>query len=358
MVRPVSPRPGGFTPVILSIVPILQEPLMRNGKELLIASREFAQEVRWRSWWYLGSTTVLWLLAMALTVWLPWYLCLPLSVVIGLLAVRMFVIYHDYMHGAILRRSLGARILLTAFGYVSLNPPKNWRHSHDDHHRNNCKTFGAALGSFPIMTVEQYAAASTAQRIGYRISRHPLTIALGYFTSFLWSMTLCPMLRNPVQSYQSILSIAAHGAVYVGFALISWKLLCFAWILPLLIAGALGSYLFYAQHNFPGIERAPRPKQWDYVHAALRSSSFMRMSKLMHWFTGNIGYHHVHHLNHKIPFYRLPEAMAKIGELRSPTTTSLHPVDIFRCLRLKLWDSTNERLLTYKQARFSASLGA
>ena len=323
---------------------------MRNGKQLLIASRPFANEVRWKSWWYLGSTLVLWLSMIASIFLLPWYLCLPISLIVGLLNVRLFVIYHDFMHGAILRHSRLGGGLLTLFGFLTLNPPKQWQHSHDDHHRNNCKTFGAALGSFPIMTVEQYATATRGQRVGYWISRHPITIALGYFTSFVWSMSLYPVLRDPRNNIQGVLAILLHASIYVVLGMFSLKALCFAWMIPLLVAGALGSYLFYAQHNFPGIERCP-PSHWDYVHAALRSSSFMQMSRLMHWFTGNIGYHHVHHLNHKIPFYRLPEAMSKIGELRSPTKTSLHPADIVRCLKLKLWDSANERLLTYKQAR-------
>ena len=91
-------------------------------------------------------------------------------------------------------------------------------------------------------------------------------------------------------------------------------------------------------------------REWDYIFAALHSSSYIRMSRLMCWFTGNIGYHHVHHLNSKIPFYRLPEAMAAIKELQAPVTTSLRPRDIFACLRLKLWDPVTEQHVPWKQA--------
>jgi omega-6 fatty acid desaturase (delta-12 desaturase) len=110
---------------------------------------------------------------------------------------------------------------------------------------------------------------------------------------------------------------------------------------------AFGAYLFYAQHNFPAVELRDEA-EWSYVHAALHSSSFIRMGRLMRWFTGNIGYHHVHHLNARIPFYRLPEAMAGIAELQSPRDTSLALRDVAACLRLKLWDRDQNRLVPFE----------
>src|SRR5439155_7141085 len=106
---------------------------------------------------------------------------------------------------------------------------------------------------------------------------------------------------------------------------------------------ALGSYLFYAQHNFPGA-RFQEGDAWDYTAAALTGSSYIAMNPVLRWFTGNIGYHHVHHLNAGIPFYRLPEAMAQMEELQSPGVTTLSPLGVYRCLRLKLWDPEGQRL--------------
>jgi omega-6 fatty acid desaturase (delta-12 desaturase) len=107
-----------------------------------------------------------------------------------------------------------------------------------------------------------------------------------------------------------------------------------------------GSYLFFAQHNFPGVWLASH-REWSYVNSALHSSSYLCTGRVMSWFTGNIGYHHVHHLNAKIPFYRLPEAMAALEELQSPPTTSLSLRDIAACLRLKLWDPAAGRLVNW-----------
>ena len=120
-------------------------------------------------------------------------------------------------------------------------------------------------------------------------------------------------------------------------------------ILPHFIATAIGSYLFYAQHNFPSVSFSDHSR-WTYERAAFESSSFLVTGRIMAWFTANIGYHHLHHLNPRIPFYRLPEAVAGIPELQTPKTTSLRPAEILRCLRLKLWDPEANRMIGLREA--------
>ena len=145
----------------------------------------------------------------------------------------------------------------------------------------------------------------------------------------------------------------AHGglvAVLWGFA--GFDVLLFAFLLPYAIASAAGAYLFFAQHNFPGMRIVP-VEEWTHYRGALESSSVMKLGPIMRWFTGNIGYHHVHHLNSLIPFYRLPEAMAAIPELQQPIATSLRPRDVFACLRLNLWDPRNQKLVSYREAKKS-----
>jgi omega-6 fatty acid desaturase (delta-12 desaturase) len=110
------------------------------------------------------------------------------------------------------------------------------------------------------------------------------------------------------------------------------------------VACCLGGYLFYAQHNFPDMHLQPRDK-WTFTRAALESSSYMETGPILGWLSGNIGYHHVHHLNPTIPFYRLPEAMAAVPELQHPGKTSLRPADVLACLRLKLWDPALGRMV-------------
>ena len=121
-------------------------------------------------------------------------------------------------------------------------------------------------------------------------------------------------------------------------------------VIPMVVASGMGSYLFYAQHNYPSVE-LKIGRDWSHVQAALKSSSYIRMSRLFHWFTANIGYHHIHHLNHNIPFYKLPKAMAAIKELKNPGMTSLLPWDVYKCLRLKLWDVERNKLVAFAFAR-------
>jgi omega-6 fatty acid desaturase (delta-12 desaturase) len=181
----------------------------------------------------------------------------------------------------------------------------------------------------------------------YRLSRHPLTILFGYFTIFVYGFLISSFLRNPKKNWGSLTTLLGHlAAVALIATLGSWSAVLFGYFLPLFVALAAGGYLFYAQHNFPDMHIEPR-ETWSYTGAALESSSYMEFGPVMAWFTGNIGYHHVHHLNPTIPFYRLPEAMAGIPELRNPHTTHLTPRGIAECFRLKLWDSRAGHMVGY-----------
>ena len=326
---------------------------LREGRPLARESRKFAVEHRARSWWCFLSTMV----ALAAAVFVaavdgPWVLRIGASVLAALLHVRLFVIYHDYLHDAILRSSRIADAFFRIYGLLSLSPASVWRETHDHHHRNNLRRFGLdSVGSFPVMTTEAYRRARPLSRFLYRVARHPLTILSGYVTVFFWGFCLQPLLTNPRRHVDAIVALVVHvGTAVILTMAMGIDSLLFAFVVPSIIASALGAYLFYAQHNCPGV-KLRAGSDWDYVFAALRSSTFIDMSRAMHYFTANIGYHHVHHLNHHIPFYRLPEAMAAIPALQSPCTTSLWPTEIVRCLRLKLWDVEKDRLVTFAEAR-------
>jgi omega-6 fatty acid desaturase (delta-12 desaturase) len=319
---------------------------MRTSKELLVATRPFARDQPWRSWWHLGSTlfALVSFILLATLDW-PWYARLPFSIGAGLVLVRFFILFHDHQHGAILRKSRVARAIMVLFGLFSLNPSSVWRRSHDHHHRHNSKNFCPNVGSFPLLTVESYQAASWRERLMYRIARNPLTMVFGYLTVFALGMCVVPLLRNPRRHFDAALSLVAHfGFGWFAFANVTDMLL--AWTIPFAIGSGIGVYLFFAQHNFPGV-RLQTGEKWDYVFSALHSSSYIAMGPVLSWFTGNIGYHHIHHLNSHIPFYRLPEAMRALEELQTPTTTSLAPHDVLACLRLKLWDPDASKLVPW-----------
>jgi acyl-lipid omega-6 desaturase (Delta-12 desaturase) len=315
---------------------------MLQGKQLILATKPFTSEIRSKSWYVTLSTLSLLLLSLAGTIFLPYlFLRIASSILAGLLLVRMFVIYHDYQHHTILHRSRAAEVIMTIFGIYMLAPASIWKRSHDHHHKHNSKLFSASIGSFQIATKEKYQSLSRKERISYLTVRHPITISLGYFSMFIVGMCYNSFVKNPKKHWDSLLALILHAVAAVCiFIFVGWQAWLMAFFIPFLLAFGLGSYLFYAQHNFPGVKFCCNT-EWAYEKAALESSSYMVMSPVMAWFTANIGYHHIHHLNSRIPFYRLPEVMKKIPELQQCKTTSLHPKDVISCLKLKVWDQQN-----------------
>jgi len=321
----------------------------RTGKELLLATKPFAIDSTARSWWYLLSTAALLAAAFSGTFFnfhgAGKVVC---SVLAGLLMLRMFVIYHDQQHHAILPRSRVAEVLMRIYGIFTLSPSSIWRSSHNHHHNHNSKLRGAHIGSFPIMTKKHFERLTGGKRFKYLFMRHPLTILCGYVFIFLFGMCVYPFYNSPSKHYDSLIAFIVHVVlatlVIVFLGVEAWIL---TMLVPYFIAMAFGSYLFYAQHNFPGVSFSDNAG-WTYEKAAMTSSSFMKMNGLLAWVTANIGYHHVHHLNSRIPFYRLPETMKALPELQVVKTTSLNPTEVWRCLRLKVWDVTSQEMVGLK----------
>jgi acyl-lipid omega-6 desaturase (Delta-12 desaturase) len=328
----------------------LQPRSMRSNRNLLIASKVYSNEIRWLSWWHFLSTFALYFCTLAIACSsLPILVRFISSIASGLLVVRLFIIYHDFHHGAILRKSWIASLILNLYGLLVLSPGSVWRGSHEHHHKHNSKGTGINPGSFPLMSAEEYRTANSLKRIQYIASRHWLTIMLGYLTIFLYGMSIRPFISNPKRHWDAGLAVVLHVGLLAAVGSFGVWTLLFSLIVPLTVACGLGSYLFYAQHNFPAC-RLHHRDTWTHADAALSSSSYIEMNWFMQYCTGNVGFHHVHHLNAKIPFYRLPEAMKALPELQSPGKTTLHPFEIFRCLRLNVWDTTQRRLVALQDA--------
>ena len=323
----------------------------RTGPDLVRATRTFSRESRAHSWWAVGSTLAIIVVLLALTAIAPWWpVQLVGSVFCALMFVRMFVIYHDYLHGAILKGSPTARVIMHVFGTLALTPPRVWKHSHNFHHRHNMQIETSSVGSFPVYTVEMWRQSSFWSRVGYRLTRHPLAILLGYVTVFVYEMCIGSFLADPRKNWDAGLALLLHGVIITLLWIFAGPtVLLFTVFLPYTLAATFGVYLFYSQHNFEGVYIQPT-EEWTHARASLKSSSFMKFGPIMNWFTANIGYHHIHHLNPMIPFYRLPEAMKHTPELQNPIVTTLRPSSVLKCLRLKLWDPDNRRMVSFKAA--------
>lgn len=328
---------------------------MRSQKELLLASKPYIHEDRSRSWVETIITLAGLVTCFSITL-LNVHLAVRIAaaLLLSLFYVRMFIIYHDYQHHAILQSSPMATLLMRAFGIFILAPEGIWKRSHDHHHTHNSKLTIHGIGSYPTISTERFFKLSkTDQRI-YLLNRHPLTVIFGYITLFIYWLNVKSFAESPRKHIDSLAALIFHFAAGIAIAyFFGVTTLLITWILPFFLAFAIGSYLFYCQHNFPEA-RFCENEEWEYTNAAMASTSFMVMPPVLQWFTGNIGFHHVHHLNSKIPFYRLPETMAAIPELQVVSKTSWNPVEIYKCLRLKLWDPGKGRMVTMAEAVFNS----
>ena len=230
-----------------------------------------------------------------------------------------------------------------------ITPPNIWKRSHDHHHNHNAKLFSASIGSFPIMTRQKFMEATKNERMVYLAIRSPINMFFAYFTTFMFGMCISSFMSSPRRHWDSLVVLILHfsiGAfIWIEFSFLTFFLTFF---LPFFLSQMLGAYLFYAQHNFPGVVFR-KNAEWSYTDAALESSSYMKLNPFMQWVTANIGFHHIHHLNSKIPFYRLPEAMAAIPELQEAKVTTLKPSAIIACLKLKVWDAEQNKMIGFDE---------
>lgn len=325
---------------------------LRTGKALIQATRPYAEDDRARSMFHVVTTFVILTGLIAVSAMaFPWPVRLATSIVAGMVTVRTFILYHDYLHHAILRKSRAADLIFKFFGLLVLVPSRVWKQTHNHHHTHNARLHGSHIGSFEVMTTQAWHRASFGRKLSYRMSRSALTIALGYLTVFGFGMCVCSLLRSPRRNWDSAVALVLHVALVVTTTILFGPAMTlFTIIIPITVACAMGSYLFYVQHNFEGVKYLARD-EWTYAEAALESSSYLKTNRVMEWFSGNIGYHHVHHLNPLVPFYRLPEAMDGIPELQDPMTATLTPRAIYRSFRLNLWDTAKGRMVAYSESK-------
>src|SRR2546425_5520995 len=259
---------------------------MRTGPELFFATKHYARDSSAKSWWCILSTTILLGAALTGTLW-NFHLVAKIvcSILAGLLILRLFVIYHDQQHHAILPRSRLAEALMRLFGIYALTSSSIWRSSHNYHHNHNSKLRGSHIGSFPIMTRLQYLKSSRAKRFKYQFIRHPLTILFGYVFMFIYGMCINPFLNDPRKHFDCLIALVVHILIGIAITLLfGWQALLLAQTIPHFIADGIGTYLFYAQHNFPDVSFSDTAG-WTYEKAALESSSFLKTNRLMAWFT-------------------------------------------------------------------------
>ena len=277
-------------------------------------------------------------------------LVLALAIPAAGFLVRTFIVFHDCAHGSFTPWRRVNTWLGVACGVIVYTPFHRWRYEHAVHHASAGDLDRRGRGDVATLTVAEYAGRSRGQRAGYRLMRNPLVL-LG--VAPLWSLMIEPRLV-PAWARERFgrTIIATDVAVFALLgglcALFGWRAVLLVQLTPALLAGSVGIWLFYVQHQFEDVYWEHK-EQWSYAASALRGSSHLRLPKVLQFFTGNIGLHHVHHLSARIPNYNLQRA--------HDDNPIFHDVRVLgfweavRALRLKLYDERSGRLVTFAQAR-------
>jgi len=295
---------------------------------------------------------LLWILMWAALwlghVWLYVFLLIPAAAFL----LRLFMIQHDCGHGAFLRSRRANDVVGRVIGVLTLTPYDYWRRTHAAHHAGAGNLDRRGMGDVATLTVGEYQTRSKWSRFCYRLYRHPLVMfGLGpFYLFFVQNRVPIGLMQAGRQPWISTILTNAGIASLAGAAI--WLIGIFPFLLlyvPVgILAGSVGVWLFYIQHQFEETLWV-ESEDWNAQDAALHGSSHYDLPIILRWFTANIGIHHVHHLVSRIPYYRLPEVMRDYPFLRDVSRLTL--LQSFRCVRLVLWDETRRRLISFVEMR-------
>jgi len=308
-----------------------------------------------RSLFQLLSTSLLFFASWALMAWslgVSYWLTLLLALPTAGLLIRLFIIQHDCGHGAFFRSHKLNNTVGFLLGILTLTPYHYWRRCHAVHHATSGDLDRREMGDITTLTVQEYLALSPWRRLRYRTYRNMFVLlVVGPFFEFALRQRL--PLDAPLSWKREWVSILGTnlGIAAILFALAKTiGLGAFALVHTpvLLISGGLGIWLFYVQHQFEDTYWEHN-EGWDYYRAGIEGSSYYDLPAVLHWFTGNIGYHHVHHLSSRIPNYRLRECLEENPELKQVTRITVR--ESLKCARLKLWDEKQRRLIGFRELR-------
>lgn len=307
----------------------------------------------WRASWQIVNTLGSYIALWALMYWslgVSWLLTASLAFLAGLFLVRTFIIFHDCGHGSFFASRRANAFWGFVTGLLTFTPYYHWRGEHAVHHGTTGDLSRRGVGDVWTMTVQEYLDSTRWKRFSYRLARNPVVL-LGIAPLVLFlGLQRFPRAGASMRERRSVwvmnvailFMVTGMSAVFdiVAYLLIQ--------LFVLAIAGAVGVWLFYLQHQFEDAYWEHGP-DWDYTRAALQGSSFLRLPAVLQWFSGNIGFHHIHHLSPRIPNYNLARCHRS-----HPMFEAIRPMTLFgglRALGLKLWDESAKKLVSFRHLR-------
>lgn len=302
--------------------------------------------------WQLTNTLVPYVLIWVLLYWtqaISWWLVVPLAVLAGAFLVRVFIIFHDCGHGSFFASPLANEAAGFVAGVLTFTPYHHWRWQHSVHHASSGH-LDRRGGDVWTLTVEEYLESSRWRRFAYRLARNPVVLfgIAPLYVFMAWHRF--PSAKASAREWKSVIwtnvgVLAMVLALSRVFGLVPYLLIQ---LTVMMVAGASGLWLFYIQHQFEDAYWE-RGENWDYTAAALQGSSFYKLPGILQWISGNIGFHHIHHLSSRIPNYNLERCHNS-----HPLFLGVKPVTLsssIRATRLRLWDEQSRKLVGFRHAR-------
>ncbi|XRG80622.1 fatty acid desaturase [Rossellomorea sp. GAMAL-10_SWC] len=290
--------------------------------------------------WYLAYKSIS--ISVVLTIFI--------DIVAALFLIRIFIIFHDCCHQSFFKNKTANKVLGTITGVVTLFPFSQWKHSHSVHHATSGNLDKRGIGDMWVLTVEEYVAAPFWTKIQYRLYRNPLIMfGLGPIYIVLISNrfnTKNAKLKERLNTYLTNILIVGVSALFCYT--IGWENYLIVEGPIFFISAVLGIWLFYVQHQFEDTY-FEEDANWEYVKAAVEGSSFYKLPKVLQWITGNIGYHHVHHLSPRVPNYNLESVHNNTLPLQNVPTITLKTS--FTSLKFRLWDEETKRFVGFKDIK-------
>ncbi len=290
--------------------------------------------------WYLSY------LSLSVSYWLT----LPLILVASGFMVRTFILFHDCCHGSFFNNRLANDILGTITGVLTLVPYEQWKHSHSIHHGTSSNLDKRGTGDMWLLTVDEYAASPLWRKIYYRIYRNPVVMfGIGPIAVFLLQYRFNVKGARRKERNNTYLT---NVLIVTLYALLSWAIGWQAFLMiqgPIFfISGLSGIWLFYVQHQFED-SYFEHQDEWSYVNAAVDGSSYYKLPKVLQWITGNIGFHHIHHLSPRVPNYNLEKVHNASVALQKATTITIGTS--LKSLSFRLWDENKKTFVSFKDMK-------
>lgn len=326
---------------------------LQNTKNLKKQVAPFEKSTAKKSVWQIINTVVpfiiLWYLAYKSLSVSYWLALVPAVLAAGFMT-RVFIIFHDCTHHSFFKSRRVNRIVGTCMGVLTLFPFDQWGHEHSVHHATSGNLDKRGTGDIWTLTVNEYLAAPFRLRLAYRLYRNPLVMfGLGPIYVFLLKNRFN---RKGARKKERMNTYLTNVLIVALVGLLCWTLGWQSFLLVhgsiFLIAGSIGIWLFYVQHTFED-SYFEEDKEWEYVKAAVEGSSFYKLPKILQFLTGNIGFHHVHHLSPRVPNYKLEEAHNNTLPLKNVPTITL--ATSLRSIRFRLWDEQNNNFVSFKEVK-------